>query len=739
MAADQRPERAGAEQDRPAGTEQFHPREGDAVTWMLAVVAGATGALVAAGLGSAATDGRRTGTTAALGGVLAFVMVMSLRRWGSRTWLCLWLLAFGAYFSTLGMAGWARLGYVVIVTGLLLSAAFDATPRTLRATAGAALIVTAVLLMRIGMESTDDASTDMFGAVDAGAEALVSDAASQMVAGDMDIELGLVEWVVLAVLLGLAYRMLEIASGGRLVGPVTVEDTVVLGDPQAAGHRAGQTVSPLMRNWLAKADVAAPTAVPGASTAQSVVDIASADPLTSAGAVATAVAAAGRILFPPTGVVATPTYELRHPGPDHRSEHALTVTLQDARSRRLRAARTFTRADPDEVIGCASAFVAQHAMSQACTMPPWADWPDVGGDALVWYEQARAEDDQSLKQTMLARALAAHPSSGVLKVELGNALLLDGGSKTLLVALRHYLEARLAYPRFVLARYRLAAALAMLSDRGATAWRADPRQGPLADLDDLAHLLVQARLVDEKDVPLLAGQQQGGAATVLVDAARREVEAASRRVSLPWLAWSALVRPREREANLRLLLSTDEHRRVRLGIRTSAWLVDVRRLRITKPPDAAKRVDDLTHRVEKTVARARRWTPVGSTALYNAACFYALKSEPDTPTASARDRPDVDVRRAQDKHRAVDLLNEIRRAFPNRVLTEAWLEHDPDLRSLQGMEAFESLKMRVGEDEQRASAGRSSLPPDVLRRVELAEDGGTEQPGRADDGAGAPV
>jgi hypothetical protein len=40
----------------------------------------------------------------------------------------------------------------------------------------------------------------------------------------------------------------------------------------------------------------------------------------------------------------------------------------------------------------------------------------------------------------------------------------------------------------------------MLSDRGATTWRADPGQGPLADLDDLAHLLFHAKLVGEKDV-----------------------------------------------------------------------------------------------------------------------------------------------------------------------------------------------------------------------------------------------
>jgi hypothetical protein len=372
-------------------------------------------------------------------------------------------------------------------------------------------------------------------------------------------------------------------------------------------------------------------------------------------------------------------------------------------------------------------------------MPPWADWPDVGGDALVWYEGARAEDNQSLKQLMLARALAAHPSSGVLKVDLGNVLLLNGGSETLLVALRHYLEARLAYPRFILARYRLAAALAMLSDRGATTWRADPGQGPLADLDDLAHLLFHAKLVGEKDVQVLTGHEPGDKATVLVTAARREVEAASWRASLPWLAWSALVRPREREANLRLLLSTDEHRRVRLGIRTSAWLVEVRRLRIETPREAAKQVDDLTRRVEKTVARARRWTPVGSTALYNAACFYALKAEPATPTASADGQAGAGLHREQDRHRAVDLLNEIRRAFPNRVLTSAWLEHDPDLGSLRGMEAFECLRRRVGQDEKLASAGRSLLPHDVLRQADLAEGSATEQPGRADAGAGAPV
>lgn len=705
MAARQQSPQDGGARRSPARTEQVRPSEVDVVTWILAVAWGATGVLAGFWLGTRFTDGRQTATTAALGGVLAVVAAVSLRQWGSRTWLCLSLLALGAYFFTLDTANWARLGYLTIVVGLLLSASFDATPRTLRVTGLAVLIVTAGLLARIGLESTDG-GTDVVGAVDDGAETVVSEAASLTTVGDVDVELGLVEWVVVAVLLGLAYRMLEIASGARLVGPVTIEDTVALTEPQGAGHAAGQSVTPLMRTWLAKAEIAAPTLVPGATTAQSIVDIASAEPLKSVGAVAAAVAAAQRVLFPPSGLVATPTYELRHPAPDHRGSHVLTVALHDARTRRLRGARTFTSDDPVEAIRCASAFVAQQAMAQACTMPPWADWPEVSGDALGLYQRAKAERDQTEKQVMLARALAAHPSSGVLKVDLGNALLLSGGSDALLVALRHYLEARLAYPRFILAHYRLAAALAMLSDRDAAAWCDAPAQGPLAHTDDLAHLLFQAKLVDESGVEKLAGSVGGDTATamVLVTAARTEVNAARRRLRFWWLAWSALVRPREREANLRLLLSTDERRRVRLGVLTSAWLVGVRRLRIERPANAARQMKRLTRQVERTVARARRWTPVGATALYNAACFYALKAELPAQVLTPDGVATAEAHRAQDKHRAVDLLDEIRRTFPSRVLTAAWLGRDPDLRSLDGTDDFDSLRRRVGQDEEASSA-----------------------------------
>ena len=55
------------------------------------------------------------------------------------------------------------------------------------------------------------------------------------------------------------------------------------------------------------------------------------------------------------------------------------------------------------------------------------------------------------------------------------------------------------------------------------------------------------------------------------------------------------------------------------------------------------------------------------------------------------------------------------------------------------MEAFECLWLRVGQDEELASAGRSLLPHDVLRQADLAEESATEQPGHADAGAGAPV
>ncbi|HEX6418214.1 MAG TPA: hypothetical protein VFZ77_06950 [Acidimicrobiales bacterium] len=691
--------------DEPPGPPEGSPQAGAVA---LALALGVVGLLVGVALGAAASDGRHAWTGGALGAVLVFVAVMGVLQWRSRTWLYLWLLAFGAAFVALGTANWVRLGYVLIVLALLLWAAFDATPPTLRVMAGAALAVTLVLLVRIGLAGGEREAGRLFGAADAGGEIVANDALGVLVAGEPEVDLGVAEWVVLAVLLGLAYRMLEAASARRLVGPVTVEDAVVVGGGDE-GDAAGRKVTACMRDWLARADIAEPGPVPGASTAQSVVEIASADPLKSANAVATAVAAASRVLFPPTGIVATPTYERRAYATGDRIQHALTVTLKDGRSSRLLVARSFTGTDPDAVITSASAFVAQHAVARAATIPPWADWPEAGGDALVWYQRSRDATNAGERLGHLRRALAAHPSSGVLKVALGNALLVTGGAENLMLALRHYLEARLAYPRFILARYRLAAALAMLSDGSASCWRAGTGapgsvERHLTDPADLAHLLFHARLVATRQGQevLARGAPGPDAAGLLLEAARREIGAARNQARWWWLAWSALVRPPEREADLHVLLWTETRRRVLVGIQTSQWIVGLRQIRLDATGRAAAAgavggadLGTLTAHIERTVARARTSTPVGSTALYNAACFFALKAAPPTGSEGWAD---------DDRHRAVDLLNEIRRMVPNRVLTSAWLRNDPDLRSLQGMDEFEVLKERVASDERLVAA-----------------------------------
>ncbi len=595
---------------------------------------------------------------------LGLIAALSYLRWGWRWWFQLTLLAVGVAYLALGEPGRARFGYVCVAVALALITAANFSVRALRIYALVTALVTIALLARIGLNApghTDDSGVpEVVTLLDRGGDEIVSNAFSAIDPREQDVRvsIGIGGWIALIIGLGFFYRQLEITCGRRPIGPVTVDDAT--GDSAPAPE-----VTRRLRDWLARADVAEPSTMPGASTSASIVDIAAADPTKFVGNIGKAVAAVPRILFPTTGIVVSPTYLMRD------DQHVLTVTIKDARTKRLRTARTCSAATLDGAVEGTASFVAQYALTSARTVAPWADSEGDRGDALAWEMRSRTAEGAE-RQSLLEDAMAANPGSGILRVALGHEALMRGRQQA---ALRLYLEARLAYPRYIVARYRLASSLAMASDRVPHMAEAD--QAELCDL--LA--------------PLGVDPATRGAALVtwLRATAHREAVRAQLQASLPWLGWSALIHPRERQKDVELLFTTDLRRRFRMGIKTARLLILVRDLGPDDP-----RFTPLAARMGHCVAVAKRWTPVGAVVLYNAACFHAIHARNLTGDP-----------RIVETGKATKLLTEVRRTQVLTELTSAWLQMDPDLGAIRADPRFTALLDEVRADEDRVRSRRA--------------------------------
>jgi hypothetical protein len=594
---------------------------------------------------------------------LGLVAALSYLRWGWRWWFQLTLLAVGLAYLALGGPGRARFGYVCVALALALITSSSFSVRMLRTYALVVALVSVALLARIGLDAPghakDSGIPEVVTLLDRGGDEIVSNGFSAIDPrqGDVQVSVGIFGWIALVVGLGFLYRQLEISCGRRPIGPVTVDDAEGPGTPPPEVTRQ-------LRDWLARADVAEPSTMPGASTSANIVDIAAADPTKFVGNIAKAVAAVPRILFPTTGIVVSPTYVAQD------GQHVLTVTVKDARTKRLRTARTCSAATVDGAVEEAAAFVAQYALTHASTVAPWADAEGDRGDALAWEMRSRSAEGTE-REALLEDALAANPGSGILRVALGHEALMRGRQQ---VALRYYLEARLAYPRYIIARYRLASSLAMAADRV-------PEMAP-------ADQVALCELVGPLGVP--AGTEGRELTAALRAAAHREAVRSQLHASLPWLAWSGLIRPRERQKDVELLFTTDMRRRFRMGIKTARLLILVRGMAADDP-----QYPRLAARMAHCVQAARRWTPVGAVVLYNAACFHAIRARV----------LDGDARDAETE-RAAKLLGELRRTQVLTELTSTWLRMDPDLATVRGDTRVGAVLDAVYADEGRVQARR---------------------------------
>ena len=139
------------------------------------------------------------------------------------------------------------------------------------------------------------------------------------------------------------------------------------------------------------------------------------------------------------------------------------------------ASRVFPCASDKDAVRAAGLWAAGYILECSSRIPSWAAWSAETAPAL-----ATADNGDTLAVLALEEALKDAPNSGILLVLLGHRYEMAGRRSD---AIHCYARAVTAHPRYIVARYRLAAAVAAL--RHENAWNA---QRPGQRLDDLRAL-----------------------------------------------------------------------------------------------------------------------------------------------------------------------------------------------------------------------------------------------------------
>lgn len=289
-----------------------------------------------------------------------------------------------------------------------------------------------------------DASTSLLDAAGAGANAVVSD----IVRGEPPIVLETIGWVVLAAAALLFWRAIERRSFAQLAGPVTI--TLTPAKPpddkttDAALTAAFRTA--VLRN------LSEPGALPGASAIQPVTDL-----LELPGVDKTwftpIVTAVKNVTTAPRGCAIAA--EIVPPSPPTSKWRILVRVTDLATGAEVDVS---TQQADTAVAACRAAGYWSSAvvLGRSTRIPGWAHWDKDTASALAIFD-----DPDTMEVADWAAATARAPSSGLLLMKLAQAHDLKGQQiESLTMAAR----AVAAHPRFMIARYRLAASLNMLGD-----------------------------------------------------------------------------------------------------------------------------------------------------------------------------------------------------------------------------------------------------------------------------------
>jgi hypothetical protein len=329
--------------------------------------------------------------------------------------------------------------------------------------------------------------------------------------------------------------------------------------------------------------------------------------------------------------------------------------------------------DQIEAVRTAGLWAAGYILNRSSRIPHWAAWEAETAHALVTAKNKAEHTIPDLKA-----ALADAPNSGILLVLLGHQCEL---ADQMLDAIKCYARAVAAYPRYSVARYRLAAALALM--RHARDWRSP---GQAEDEDDMRRAVRSA--VHALEV------HDDGAITDLREKDPDKKAFAALASMLLWAldsdTWWAyrlvgVLRRPEKDSIWPALTPFSQHPAARFPdlVRSARQALS----------------DDETQR-RKLYEKANKpggWWQIS----YNAACAHATEiaavdSEPPATDAAGRK---AWLRENEDESGlALDFLEQTLVRMGVEQLSADWVGHDPDLAALRDVPRFKRFlaQLRAG-------------------------------------------
>ncbi len=477
------------------------------------------------------------------------------------------------------------------------------------------------------------------------------------------LRLGATEWLVLVIMLAVLVRLgaLARARRSRDPGPVEVADfTNATGDESVEP----EGMAWLIRERLARADLK-PTLLPGDAGGDEILKVVTENPLAAASPVAKVFTYLRTLTKVSRGYRVTGGFLRRTETPSC----GVSIQITNIGRGRVEAVRALWATSYEEAAIEAAYLAASVVSRDVKTDYPWERWTSEDGRSLRLYHElkqyaASTESDAHDRAFTLAYdAIACDPGNALLRLERAKlSEVVEGFFDSLDV----YLTIVARWPDFHMARYRLAAVLSFVDDWGKE-WEASRSPGhgrhsqhmrvlwQLGELGEPAGDVQRARLVEDLDH--YDTQRFKAAMLRLSNDQRRRIENDSQvgKGSLGSLAVTA-----------RLIGE-----------------LQLCQLKIEQHPgtDMASEIERLEEELRAELGKKRAsWQ-----AHYNAACFYAHRTEMKDPGAKGA------------LQLALEELNVV--VDEGKLMTPAeqtWLrEKDPDLRPLRNTEAYRRWALRA--------------------------------------------
>ena len=511
----------------------------------------------------------------------------------------------------------------------------------------------------------------------------VADEIRGMPGPPIPFDLGTTGWIVVAALGLVLYRRLErrVGRGELLLNQVTSSG----GDDDTATRERFRTY--LSRN------IPEPSAIPGATSPLApITDLLNSAAATPATWIAKALDAVAKALKEPrgaavsvavledakaanTGTAKTDTAGaagVERAGAEPEPVQALVVVRVSPPGASQQSQRTFGAPTLDEALRIGAYWAAAVLIERSKRAPHWAVWKPEACHALATY-YAEADNAKAPPLNKMQEAVAIAPHSGLLLMELANRYALEDNLEDNMVeAFAASLRAASLYPRWPVAKYRMAVTAVMLAADGVSQWNS---------ADDATRAAVCAALRRGK---LEEGPTLATSLTTVAPAEQRlalcrfaQVHLAEARKQVGYgRLWRGVLRTNERSYWVSLL-QTRQHIAFRtqfdLLARSAEVMASIRAQPgepISPPTDPAVDEEGLSWQLA-----------------YNLACMHTQRAL----------YPFVD--QGVEVTTALELLELAVTRPGGEQLTTDWLEADPDLRPLREEPRFQALAQRLPKKE----------------------------------------